>query len=845
MKTFLVIDDSQDFIEALKVLWEEIEKSQHPIWDGKFLHHNQLDIQQDFSSITQNIAGKDHILLDSSLISDKLLNLINRMVPNTKLWMFTGWQQEEYIKNWENWRKYYGATLQAQWFEKPLNLEQVLATLDAVPLITDISPTPFLSWTQWPLPCRLFDPSLIPIANNSYWRIAVDAFPTISKHDQAKLDDGKPIIQDTWCEQPDSPRRYGLACFYAIRFKEGHYLQLGLSYPNRQNFEIEDAVGQIFSLMLDGDQFFSRARYYEVVAVPGSAGVLWLKNASHQIKGVLPVNRPIGKTLEDRLNRYKRDFRKDQLIYKIFTSKEDKKEDPDVVFWNDVVCAGKSPWLDLPIYINHRVAALLIFDRSERKTGVDDIPNDQITEEMIDRLEPKLMGAINYLRQAFQHQDESKELNHYRNYANWQETLVEKMRQDERNPHAIRTTHLEHEIIKKAKQDTDAATIMLATLPPTANYMEVRAFNNERVAGGHELRLPLNRPHFIAVQCACKAKPVYITNYYKDIPVDERISKEDWQAALAHLGLEEMEQNRRVVECQSWLRDIKSIAALPMKYDEQVLGVLILCHPNPYYFTQERVTAAQTLIRYAQPYLHQVRTHSARDAWDSMIMHTLRTSLSDIRAQADYILVPSPDVNSETAAKRILSRTENITELSNQVMYLLGYGDRKLSTPYNHAMPLNILRNLWESLSELSEAKGKSLEIDLSAANAQLKDPWNAFYHVLYVLLDNAIKYGQAGPIQINTSIDSDHWKLILINRGQFSDSVIRRDFRSFDLSSREDLGQKSLRVHIGLAVTYRLLEEVKGSLELSNEKRDGHEYARMELRWPLQSNQLYGDKHE
>ena len=129
-------------------------------------------------------------------------------------------------------------------------------------------------------------------------------------------------------------------------------------------------------------------------------------------------------------------------------------------------------------------------------------------------------------------------------------------------------------------------------------------------------------------------------------------------------------------------------------------------------------------------------------------------------------------------------------------MYLLGYRDNKI-THYKHIMPLKTLRSLWESLVELPEAKNKSLEIDPNANDKQLYDPLNTFHHVLYVLLDNTIKYGQAGPIQANASIEDDYWKLTLINRGQFSDSVIQRDFRIFDLSSCEDLGQKSLRVHI------------------------------------------------
>lgn len=258
MKTFVVIDDSHDFIEALRILWQEIEKPRHSEWEAQFLCFRQSDSQQNIDNIAKDVADTDHILLDSSLVTEELLKCINRKAPNAKLWMFTGWQQEQYIESWENWRKAY-PTLQAEWFEKPLNLEQVLATLDAAPRISNIPHLPSLSWTQWPIPCRLFDANLIPIATNSHWRIAVDAFPGISRDDQDKLDDGKSIILDTWCEKPDFPRDYGLACFRTINFEESNYLQLGLSYPNRQNLEIEDAVGQIFSLMLDGDQF-SRAR---------------------------------------------------------------------------------------------------------------------------------------------------------------------------------------------------------------------------------------------------------------------------------------------------------------------------------------------------------------------------------------------------------------------------------------------------------------------------------------------------------------------------------------------------------------------------------------------------------
>jgi hypothetical protein len=140
----------------------------------------------------------------------------------------------------------------------------------------------------------------------------------------------------------------------------------------------------------------------------------------------------------------------------------------------------------------------------------------------------------------------------------------------------------------------------------------------------------------------------------------------------------------------------------------------------------------------------------------------------------------------------------------------------------------------------LSEAGGKSLEIVPDAqempAHQSLHDPRHSLPHVLRVLLHNAVNHGETGPIQANAVIAGGYWVLTLTNRGRFSDSVLRREFH--DISSREDLGQKSFRVHIGLGTSYPLVEEAGGFLDLSNEVRDGFDYARVELRWPLQSNE-------
>ena len=50
MKTFVVIDDSHDFIEALRILWQEIEKPRHSEWEAQFLCFRQSDSQQNIDN---------------------------------------------------------------------------------------------------------------------------------------------------------------------------------------------------------------------------------------------------------------------------------------------------------------------------------------------------------------------------------------------------------------------------------------------------------------------------------------------------------------------------------------------------------------------------------------------------------------------------------------------------------------------------------------------------------------------------------------------------------------------------------------------------------------------------
>lgn len=142
-------------------------------------------------------------------------------------------------------------------------------------------------------------------------------------------------------------------------------------------------------------------------------------------------------------------------------------------------------------------------------------------------------------------------------------------------------------------------------------------------------------------------------------------------------------------------------------------------------------------------------------------------------------------------------------------------------------------------LAKLPEAEDKPFEIAPDAVEAPvgqvLRDPKHYLPHILHILLHNAVAHGQPGPISASADIAGSYWVLTLINPGQFSHSLLQGEFR--DLSSREDLGQRSGSVHIGLAVSRRLLEEVGGKVGLLNDTHAGAQVAVVKLSWPLESN--------
>lgn len=840
---FAVLDDTPVFLKALEAEWESVQDD-YPSMTGQFV---RITGRTAFTEQIGTLTDCTNLLLDSSLLTTKRMQDLLRIAPQATLWMMTGKGQPEELDKWQDWIKEYPERVKPQWFEKPLSLARSvlpvwLTSEPAVHLVSGsaIQPTKD-ELDRYPFPCRWFNTDGIPVQVNSLWHIAIDAFPSaIDPEDAARLNQGDALTLDTWCEWPNQPGQFGKVRF-ASKGWRGGFLQMGLSLPDERGDSVDQAISDIFQLMLAGGNF-TRARYYQVLRVPGCAGVLQLERASYALDVVLPVSQPLGTTMSRRIEDYDAEFastkekKQKKLIYFLRENASDiSSTDSDIQYWCHHAQTARTDWVTLPIYMvgQTKTSSILVFDRlGGGQLQASDVSGETIPKEMVDRLEPKLLGAIHHLRQVMSQAAQAERLKQREDMGQWRAKFAQKVDEDSPVSGDGQLTQLEAFILQAAKKLTGAESALLALRPPAANYLESRTHPEELMGG---LRLKFERRRFVAVQCILSKEPIYLPDYHGLVSMEDAITDDDWQDALEHVPADG--RAARVPKLKEWQAEsLGSLIALPVKYDDSLLGVLVLRHRAKFFFTEQCVKLAERLIQEAHPFLRRARARTARDAWDTMIFHEVRSGLSHIRNQADWVLKPSSSKNAKDAMQEILARTELMTDLSNEILALMGYPDERTDIrEYNRCDPLSLLQGLWNELQRLPEANGKSFDASAIHPQRPLHDARNALPHVLRVLLENALRYGGTGAIRVIGKNDDEHWKLQLCNPGEFSNDVLHNEFTT--LTSREDLAQDSMRVHIGLAACRRVLDGIDGKIVLENLLLNDVPHASVTLHWPY-------DKH-
>jgi len=186
--------------------------------------------------------------------------------------------------------------------------------------------------------------------------------------------------------------------------------------------------------------------------------------------------------------------------------------------------------------------------------------------------------------------------------------------------------------------------------------------------------------------------------------------------------------------------------------------------------------------------------------WNAAIAHELRTPITILQGRLQGIIdgVFKPD---EILFKSLLNQVEGLSHLVEDL--------RTISLVENQQLRLNY--ELFDSKSVIEKVP----ELDLTITPV-LCDR-RRIEQVLIALIDNAIRYSNAGKLKISSEVVADNWILKIEDEGpgiatEFQDDLFKPFFR-LEESRNKEFGGTGL----GLAVVHAIVVALKGSIHYSN----------------------------
>lgn len=200
--------------------------------------------------------------------------------------------------------------------------------------------------------------------------------------------------------------------------------------------------------------------------------------------------------------------------------------------------------------------------------------------------------------------------------------------------------------------------------------------------------------------------------------------------------------------------------------------------------------------------------------WNAAIAHELRTPITILQGRLQGVLdgVFQPD---EALFKSLLNQVEGLSHLVEDL--------RTLSLVENQQLRLNYelvdLNALTEKVLKLFENRLEKAQIVpiLNVVQTSIRCDSRRIEQVLMALIENAIRYANAGTLKISAKLVSDEWILQIADEGpgivqEYQQDLFNPFFR-LEQSRNKEFGGTGL----GLAVVHAIVIAHKGSIEYSN----------------------------
>ncbi|MBJ9739843.1 two-component sensor histidine kinase AdeS [Acinetobacter oleivorans] len=200
--------------------------------------------------------------------------------------------------------------------------------------------------------------------------------------------------------------------------------------------------------------------------------------------------------------------------------------------------------------------------------------------------------------------------------------------------------------------------------------------------------------------------------------------------------------------------------------------------------------------------------------WNAAIAHELRTPITILQGRLQGIIdgVFKPD---EILFKSLLNQVEGLSHLVEDLRTISLVENQQLRLNYELLDFKSVIEKVLKAFEDRLEQANLKPELDLTT-NPVFCDR-RRIEQVLIALIDNAIRYSNAGKLKISSEVVSENWILKIEDEGpgiatEFQDDLFKPFFR-LEESRNKEFGGTGL----GLAVVHAIVIALKGSIHYSN----------------------------
>jgi signal transduction histidine kinase/FixJ family two-component response regulator len=205
----------------------------------------------------------------------------------------------------------------------------------------------------------------------------------------------------------------------------------------------------------------------------------------------------------------------------------------------------------------------------------------------------------------------------------------------------------------------------------------------------------------------------------------------------------------------------------------------------------------------------------AKAAFLANVSHELRTPLNGVIGLAEVLARGDLGAGLGPLVAEILANAGRLQRLLGDVLDFSALEAGQVEAVRLRFAPGVLVRGVVERFQRLAAAKGLALTVDIAAsAEGQAAGDPDHLSQVLEQLLDNAVKFTQAGRVAVALTCEDGRWRLAVTDTGAgFDPADAERLFAGFELGDASPTREHG-GAGLGLAICKRLAELMGGRIE-------------------------------